>query len=144
MLVQKLKNKYARRSRILERKSRELIWSPVQMDGVHYTYNAMNALTAIADGLDGDYSCAVTCDLCNTASGADCMAATCACQTCLWNKWKGDPCHFVEPYQEALCEHGCCCDGCPCQGGSGGTAGGGGTYGPSGARPIPIGGTTGP
>ncbi len=28
-----------------------------------YTYNAMNALTAIADGLDQDYSCAVTCDL---------------------------------------------------------------------------------
>ncbi len=41
------------------------------------------------------------------------------------------------------------CEGDPNYGmytglGGGGTAGGGGTYGPSGARPIPIGGTTGP
>ena len=73
--------------------------------------------------------CAAACDLCNSASGADCMDATCDCLTCQWHKYNADPCHFVPPFQEALCENGCCCPGCPCYGSGGdggGVTGGGG------------------
>ena len=83
--------------------------------------------------------CAAACDLCDSASGADCMDATCDCLTCQWHKYNADPCHFVPPFQEALCENGCCCPGCPCYGSGGnggGVTGGGGCPG--------CGGTTGP
>ena len=84
--------------------------------------------------------CAAACDLCNSASGADCMEATCDCLTCQWHKYNADPCHFVPPFQEALCENGCCCPGCPCYGSGGdggGVTGGGGCPGCGGTRRYP-------